>query len=200
MGGKQREVRSLPMMRSDAKAMTDYRDHHATIFVSPEVAGRVEALRREWDPRMARQIAAHVTLAYPREAPTLDLLVERVRAASTRIAPFRLRLGEVACFERPEGGVYLTVDDIDGGYREMREHVLRPPFRCVEVPPHVTLVHPRTSRRGRDFWDTVRHYREDQEFTTQETTITAFDGVKWVVLMAFRLGRGQPRSFEERRP
>jgi len=169
--------------------VADHRDHHATIFVAPEAAAPVEAVRRQWDPGMAAQIGAHVTLAYPEEAPSVELLVERVRAASTRIPPFRLRLGGIACFERPEGGVYVAVEDIDGGYRRMREEVLRPPFHPRAGPPHVTLVHPRTSRRGRDFWDSGAYPGHAGEFTAQEVAITAFDGTRWVVLETFALGR-----------
>ncbi len=167
--------------------MADYRDHHATIFVAPEVAGPIEAARRDWDPDMAARIAAHVTLVYPQEAPITDLLVERLREASNNIRPFRLRLGGLACFERPEGGVYVNVEDIDGGYRKMREEVLRPPFHGITYPPHVTLVHPQTSRRGREFWDSGRYKRQDQEFTAGEVTITGFDGVRWVVLVTYGL-------------
>ena len=175
--------------------MTDYRDHHATIFVAPAIAGPIEAVHREWDPAMAAQIAAHVTVAYPQEAPISDLLVERARAASARIPPFRLRLGRVATFERPEDGVYVAVEDIDGGYRTMREEVLRPPFHGIACPPHVTLVHPRTSGRGGDFRDSEWSGREDQEFMAQEVAITAFDGHKWVVLRTFRLrGESERRS------
>src|SRR5207237_5168975 len=39
----------------------------ATIFLPPPVAQPVEAVRQEWDPAMADQIAAHVTVAYPSE-------------------------------------------------------------------------------------------------------------------------------------
>ena len=138
---------------------------------------------------MAAQIAAHVTLVYPRDAPIVELLVERVRAASSTIPPFRLRLGEISCFERPERGVSIDVEDIDGGYRTIRESVLRPPLHPVAFPPHVTVVHPRTSRRGRDFWDYGRYQRRDQEFTAEEATITAYDGTRWVVLMRFALGQ-----------
>jgi 2'-5' RNA ligase superfamily len=167
--------------------MANYRDHHATIFVASEVVGQIEAARRDWDPGMAARIASHVTVAYPEEAPIVDLLVERLRRASGRIRPFRLRLGGVACFERPESGVYVTVEDVDGGYREMREEVLRPPFRSIVSPPHVTLVHPRTCRRGREFWERGRYQRHDEEFTVKEVTITAFDGVRWIVLITCAL-------------
>ena len=95
--------------------MADYRDHHGTIFLPPEVAGSIEAARREWDPDMANRIAAHVTLVYPQEAPNAELLIERVREASACLGPLRLRLGDVAVFERPEDGVYVSVEDIDGG-------------------------------------------------------------------------------------
>jgi len=167
--------------------MADYRDHHATIFVAPEVAGPIEAARRAWDPVTAAQIAAHVTLAYPQEAPISDLLVERVREASNNVPPFRFRLGDVACFECPEGGAYITVEDIDGGYREMREELLRPPFRGIAYHPHVTVVHPRTSRRGREFLESGYYRSQAHEFAAEEVTITAFDGVKWVVLVTFAL-------------
>jgi 2'-5' RNA ligase len=181
--------------------MTDYRDFHATIFVASEAAHLIEAARREWDPVMAAQIAAHVTLAYPQEAPIIDLLVERVRAASITCPPFRLRLGGSAYFERPEGGgVYVKVEDIDGGYRKMREDVLQPPFDAVAFPPHVTVVHPRTSRRGRDFWKNRGYRLGDQVFTVMEVTITAFDGIKWVVRQRFALEGKDSDTVDPRGP
>jgi 2'-5' RNA ligase len=168
----------------------EHRDHHLTIFVPSPAAEPIEAVRRRWDPVMAAQIAAHVTVVYPREAPRVELLAERVRAASRLIRPFRLRLGAVACFERPEDGVYVAVEDVEGGYRRLREQVLRPPFRPVEFPPHVTLVHPRTSAQGRHCWNDRDGQRHDQEFTVHETAVTGFDGRRWVVLMTFTLGQG----------
>jgi 2'-5' RNA ligase len=167
--------------------MGDYRNHHATIFVAPEVAGPIEAARRDWDPDMAARIAPHVTVAYPHEAPISDLLIERVAEASKNIHAFRLRLGGLGCLEGPEGGVYVNVEDLDDGYRRMRDEVLRPPFHNIAYPPHVTLLHPQTSRRGREFWDSGSYQRQGQDFTVGEVTITAFDGAKWVVLVTYPL-------------
>jgi hypothetical protein len=140
---------------------------------------------------MASRIAAHVTLAYPREAPIVGLLFERVREACNRSRPFRLRLGGVACFERPEDGVYIDVEDLDGGYGRLRDEVLRPPFQRVASSPHVTLVHPRTSRRGREFWNSGGCERQDREFRVAKVAITGFDGVGWVVLETYPLA-GSP--------
>jgi 2'-5' RNA ligase len=170
--------------------MMNYRNHHATIFVAPEIAGPIEAIRQKWDPVMAVQIGAHITVTYPPEAPIVDLLIARVRAASRQTPLFRLRLGGLAYFERPEDGVYIEVEDVDREYNRLRECVLCPPFQPIAFPPHVTLIHPRTSPHGRDFWDHSRYERQDQEFTVAEITITAFDNTKWVVLERLALGRG----------
>src|SRR5687767_9678117 len=135
--------------------MADYRDHHATVFLAPRVAGVIEELRQEWDPSMAALIPAHITLVYPREAPLVGLLVERLQNASAQALPFRLRVGGSACFGRPEDGVYVQIVDLDGGYSKLRATILQPPFEPVQFPPHVTLVHPRTSSRGRACWETA---------------------------------------------
>lgn len=161
--------------------------HHATIFVPSEMARPIEGIRREWDPDMSRCIAAHVTLAYPEEAPDVDLLFERVREACSHSRPFRLRSGEIACYERPEAGVYIGVEDLDGGYQRMRDEVLRPPFQSARMSPHITLVHPRTSRRGREFWGKRPYEANNREFTVSRVSITAFDGVRWDVLETYRL-------------
>jgi len=169
--------------------MADYRDHHATIFLPPWVAEPVEAVRRAWDPAMAAQIAAHVTLAYPQEVPAMDLLVARLRATGAAVAPFRLRLGALSCFGRPEDGVYIGVEDTAGTYCRVRDDLLHPPFRPVAFPPHVTLVHPRTSSRGREFWERGGYQIRRIEFTVGEIGITAFDGTKWTTLETFPLGQ-----------
>jgi ribosomal protein S18 acetylase RimI-like enzyme len=170
--------------------MSGYRSHHATIFLPPEAATPIEAARRQWDPLMAAQIAAHVTLIYPQEAPVVDLLVDRLGEASVNVPPFRLRLGQLACHKSPELGVYIRAEDVDGGYRAMRARVLRPPFQRASVTPHVTLVHPRTSGRGREFWDTGRYQPRPDEFTVRDVTVTAFDGARWVVCTRFVQGSG----------
>jgi 2'-5' RNA ligase len=164
-----------------------YRDPHATIFVPLDAAGPLEAMRREWDPDMATAIAAHVTLVYPHEAPDFDLLVSRLREQALTTAPFRLRLGGLGCFDRPEGGVYVDVKDLDGGYKRLRDHLLVVPLRRSTFPPHVTIAHPRTSRRLRELWESSAYRRSNAQFTVQEIAITAFDGLRWQTLQQFPL-------------
>jgi 2'-5' RNA ligase len=154
-----------------------HHDHHATIFVPPDAALSIEAARRAWDPVMAAQIAAHVTVAYPDEVPAVDRLIERARTAAARRAPFRLRLGELGCFHRPENGVYVVVEDVDGGLAALRGELLHQ-ARAHALTPHVTVVHPRTSRRGRELWDSRSYRPQAAVFTVRELTVTAFDGVR----------------------
>ena len=77
---------------------------------------------------------------------------------------------------------------IDGDYRRRRQHLLCPPFQPIAFSPHVTLIHLRTSARGQDFWDHGRYPADYQEFTVAELAITAFDGMKWLVLERLVLG------------
>jgi 2'-5' RNA ligase len=142
--------------------VTHHRDHHATIFVSPDVARPVEDIRRRWDGVMAAQIAAHVTLAYPREAPLAEVLAERLRAVRATVHPFRLRLGGVAHFGRPEDGVYVAVDD-----------------------------HPRTSTHGRACWEAARALMMQAEFTVADVALTAFDGTRSDVLETYSVLGGR---------
>ena len=161
---------------------------HATIFVPPDVAAPIEALRRAWDPGMAAQIAAHVTLAYPEEAPDQTLLVDRLRTVTAHAAPFRLRLRGLAR-SRAADGVYVVVDDVDGGYRRLRGELLRPPFHTLDFPPHVTLVHPRTSARASELWAKARNTKLDLTFTASEISATAFEGATWHTIETFKLER-----------
>jgi hypothetical protein len=126
---------------------------------------------------MAAQIRAHVTLAYPQEAPLADLLVARLRAASYHFAPFQLRLGALAYFEHPEDGVYIEVQDIDRDYCRLRQHLLCAPFQPIAFPPHVTLIHPRTSAHGREFWNHGRYQADDEEVQYHVYLVLAWSGI-----------------------
>ena len=165
-----------------------YTRHHATLFVPLDVAAPVEALRRRWDATMAAQIAAHVTLAYPQEAPDADLLLARLREVCQQTAPLRLRLGGVAVFGRPEDGVYVEVDDIEGDFERLHAATVVPPMEPIVFPPHVTLVHPRTSDLGAACWREEAHRRFDAPFVVRDAAITAWDGTHWVTLHRFALG------------
>jgi hypothetical protein len=172
--------------------VTTFERHHATLFVEGPTRERIESLRLRWDPVMASQIAAHVTLIYPWEAPDADLMIRRVAAAGARHRPFRLRVDELHHEGTTPNGVWFSVADIDDGYAELRDVILVPPFSAGDVPAHVTIVHPRTSTRGGDAWRALGEMTIASEFWIDSIAITAWDGRTWPTIEATPLGGSSP--------
>jgi 2'-5' RNA ligase len=116
------------------------------LFPRGQGMAEVEALRRAWDPAMAAEIPAHITLAYPTEHPGPGALRERLRRIAEKAARFRVRLGDFRAFPPPDDGcVYIEVLDADGRFAALRLMLTAPPFSPIEFPPHLTIIHPRTS-------------------------------------------------------
>ena len=160
--------------------------HHVTAFVDPAVSEPVEQLRHRWDPQMARQIAAHVTVVYPEEIPAPASLQERAAAAAATTAPFDLQTGPAFYHGSLSSGVFLQVHDLDGGLRAFRTAVV-PPGNAVSFPPHITIVHPRTSALGEQAWAELAACSLSIRFTVTCVAITAFDGHRWPALRVLHL-------------
>jgi hypothetical protein len=156
-------------------------------FLAAVGARRVERLRKAWDPQMAKQIAAHVTVTHPEELPTAEQLMARLAVAVRHVGPFRLRAGDINVFGPPEEGVYVEVADIDGGWRALRDAVGAAQER-LSVAPDITLVHPRTSPLGSDAWKSLEGTRIESEAVITAITVSGFDGTRWRVLQTERLG------------
>lgn len=163
--------------------------HHVTLFVTGDAGEHLEDLRRRWDPVAAEQIAAHVTLVYPEEAHDLALLRARLAVAAERIPPFPLRLGPVVAHDsKPSRGVYHLVADPVGVFAWLREFVLASPFTALDLVPHASITHPRTSKRGRKAWKALDGVDPDLEFRIGELCVTALNGDRWVVDQRYVLG------------
>jgi hypothetical protein len=165
--------------------------HHITAFLDPSRSQFVEQLRRTWDPGMARQLAAHLTLVYPEEIPDAAELAARAALAAARTPPFAIAVGSPFHAGSPADGVFLRVDDIDGGIRTFRGATIAA-ADAIGFPPHITIVHPRTSRRGGQAWAALAGIRIDTCLTITEVTITAFDGDRWPVVQVLPLTGHQP--------
>jgi hypothetical protein len=171
--------------------MGELRDHHVTAFVTGRAGDHLDGERRRWDPAMAEQIDGHVTVVYPDEAPRLELLRARLNAVGERTPPFPLVLGEVVAHEgRPARGVYHRVLDPVGVWQWMREFLLAPPFQSLEVRPHATVAHPRTSQLLHEAWTALGGSDPGLEFRVGELHLTATDGSRWVSLEQVRLTGG----------
>jgi 2'-5' RNA ligase len=167
--------------------------HHATVFLDHECSGPVEELRSRWDPQTASRIAAHITLLYPEEIPDPAEMEQLAEAAAASTPPFNITLGPVFFVGSPADGVFFHVDDSDGGIRSFRAKAV-PPARAIEFPPHVTIVHPRTSRLGQQAWQVLADVRLDMQATITEVAITASDGGRWHTVLRLPLTGGRERS------
>jgi 8-oxo-dGTP pyrophosphatase MutT (NUDIX family)/2'-5' RNA ligase len=159
---------------------------HVTAFVEP-VPEALGAARARWDPVMAALVAPHVTVAYPDELPpALDELVASVERVAANAAPFALRLGDVEHDGDPDRGLFVAVDDADGGWQRLRDAVTGGSDRTV--PPHVTLVHQRSSGLGRSAWPELAALDVAGSFTVSSVAVTAFADGHWATVARCPLG------------
>ncbi len=165
------------------------RRHLCAVLTGPAVEA-VERWRHTWDPAMAAVVPAHVTVAYPEEVSDEDPLLRRAEALVGTMPPFRLRLGEVTADDHGRGGVFVTVEDVDGGWSAVRRRLLADPMTPLGHPPHVTVAHPRTSTRGTECHAALAGERVATEFVVREVLHTETTAGTFTVLRRFPLSRG----------
>ncbi|MDQ2935249.1 MAG: NUDIX domain-containing protein [Chloroflexota bacterium] len=154
---------------------------HAVILMEREAANEVEALRARWDPAMADQIGAHITLAYPEETRGVDDLRERLARAIARVAQFGLALGDI----EQEDDIFFRVRDPEEGCRRLRAEIVGPDGPAIT--PHVTIVNPRTTNRADQAWAAMKGTVIDAELTVDSVAVVAFDGRRWRTVARFPL-------------
>jgi len=164
-------------LRSAFPAGTAYA--HAMLFLGGGAAEPIETLRRRWDPALATQIGAHVTLAYPEETGSVGELIERARRAASDCAPFTVQLGMAIRRDGAHDWVGVEVIDTDGGWARLRRLLVSEADARSDVAPHVTIVHPRHSNLGAEAWEARRGAELAATVAFDEVAITAFDGRAW---------------------
>ncbi|MBA9004145.1 2'-5' RNA ligase family protein [Thermomonospora cellulosilytica] len=152
-----------------------------------EGAEQIEELRRTWDPVMADLVPAHLTVTYPEETSDETLLLRRAESWVPQATAFRLRPGKVFAENEGHGGVFVAVDDVDGGWAALRRRLLAPPMTPVDFPPHVTIAHPRTSSRGPDCHSALAGRRLEGEFWVREVSFTETTPTSFTILRRFPL-------------
>lgn len=169
--------------------MTTTARRHLCVAVTGPVAERLEVLRRGWDPVMAALVPVHVTITYPEETGDDELLVRRAARCVVRTRPFRLRVGASFAEDDGHGGVFFAVEDVEQGWARLRRGLLAPPFRALDFPPHVTVVHPRTSPNGPACLAALADHDLPGEFQVTELLFTETTASAFRVLRRFELVR-----------
>lgn len=112
-----------------------------SMYVPPDAAGEIEAVRRIVDPIQSRLIPAHVTLC--REDELGDLASVRARLRRVPFDPLTLRFGRPLA----SSGHGLLLECVGGAdrFRALREYLLAS-SHVRDQKPHITLAHPRNPR------------------------------------------------------
>ncbi|HYG10302.1 MAG TPA: 2'-5' RNA ligase family protein [Pyrinomonadaceae bacterium] len=111
------------------------------MYVPPDAAREIEAVRRIVDPIQSRLIPAHVTLC--REDELGDLASIQTRLRRVPFEPLTLRFGKPVAFAGH--GLLLECVEGEGRFRALREYLLAS-SRVRDQKPHITLAHPRNPR------------------------------------------------------
>jgi hypothetical protein len=112
-----------------------------SMYVPPDAARDIEAVRAMVDPIQRRLIPAHVTLC--REDELGELASVRARLRSAPFAPLTLRFGKPEVFF--EHGLLLPCIAGQDRFRALREHLLAS-SQIRNQQAHLTLAHPRNPR------------------------------------------------------
>lgn len=164
---------------------------HLLFVLEGEVAERLQWSRSRWDPVMASRIPPHVTLAYPEETTDEALVIERAADAAAETAPFVIHLDEVELGDR-RAGVWFSIIDPSETWQRLRSSILAPPLSPLSVMPHATVVHPRTSRRGREAFVELDGTRFDGDVVLNEILYTETSRSGMQILDRFPLTASPP--------
>ena len=144
----------------------------------------MDSFRREHDPRGARAIKAHVTVAHR----ATDEIEGRLPAARD-LGSFRLGIGQVVHLGVESGGYGAALKVLD------TEHGLERLCEAVGVPmstlPHITLLNPRNSA-GRDAQlaalDAAKQLTLPRDFVVHEITLIEEREDVWREIGRFAMG------------
>ena len=170
--------------------MIDPRRRAVVLFLPDEVEQEVDRIRRRWDPVMAGRIDAHLTVVHDvTDVARAHTLAE---AAAGRIPAFEITLTRTACWGPAKWGIYLGVEDHDGGVQALHDDLapvedprwLRTPYR-----PHVTLVHGRTvtEASAEAAWAELQSHRADLRARITSLHVVESRPGGWVTIDGFDL-------------
>lgn len=77
--------------------------------------------------------------------------------------------------------------DSEGRFGALRKALTAPPFRPVAFPPHLTVIHPRTSSLAAEFWRAGVTQRKRLEVTIDSIVITSSESEGYQVQARFPL-------------
>ena len=153
-----------------------------TLFVPPNDATVIEAIRSRYNPVQRALIDSHVTLCREDELVDLDRVLQNLHRC---VPVVTIGFGMVL---RSEAGKGVLLPAIAGqeDFQRLRETILE---GVVNMPrrqeAHITLMHPRNATCTDAIFEEIRAYRLPAQITFNSVSlIEQVDGGPWRVLQA----------------
>ncbi len=154
-----------------------------SMYVPPDAAVEIEAVRRVADPIQSELLPAHVTLC--REDELDDLESVRARLCSPPFGPLTLRFGRPVAFSGH--GILLECVGGEGQFRALREYLLASSSIRDQLP-HITLAHPRNPKSSGNLLSNASALPQVIEVTFPSVCLIVQEGNKpWQLLENFEL-------------
>jgi hypothetical protein len=160
--------------------------HQLTLFVQPQDATVIEAIRSLYNPVQQQLIASHVTLCREDELEPLEVIIAHLQRL--RFAPITVQFGSAIRFDDDKGVMLPALGD-NTAFHQLRAAVLQPSITTPRLhEPHLTLMHPRNATCTDTIFEAIKAVQLPQQLTfTSITLIQQCSSGKWQSLQHFNL-------------
>jgi len=160
--------------------------HQLTLFVQPQDATAIEAIRSAYNPVQQQLIASHVTLCREDELMPLDVIIAHLQ--QLHFAPITIQFGAVKRFDDGKGVMLPSIGE-NKAFHQLRKAILAPIHTSPKWhEPHITLLHPRNATCTDAIFASILAAPLPQQLTFMSVSlIRQHDGGKWQTLQQFWL-------------
>ena len=157
-----------------------------TLFIPPEQAQTIEALRARYNPLQKALIDSHVTLCREDELSDLEAVSERLQQLDFPV--ITIPFGAAERFENGKG-VWLPAQGNLEPYYALRAAILGSEKAALKRPlPHITLLHPRNATCDDEIFEHFRQAALPGSITFNTVSlIQQENGGPWQILQSFAL-------------
>jgi 2'-5' RNA ligase len=155
-----------------------------TLFVNPNDAQEIEAVRKRFNPQQQELIDCHVTLCREDEIDNIEAILTNVQKLDT--IEISINFGRVSRFNNDKG-VMLPALGENETFHQLRSKILKGINEFIRKPePHITLVHPRNATCTDERFEEITKFSFPNRIVfTRISLIEQINGGKWRVLQEF---------------
>jgi 2'-5' RNA ligase len=175
-----------PKKQKKVKAMHHHR-LQLTLFVPPQQAAGIEAIRQTVNPVQYALIQSHVTLCREDELEPLDTILRNLQ--QLKHPPITIGFGPPIRFAEGEGILLPAIEGLQS-FQKLRKAILKGITENPRVhEAHITLLHPRNATCTDAIFAQIQQTSLPMQIQFDTISlIEQLDGRAWTVLEQFSLG------------